>query len=154
MAQEQGTKIICRAQRPGGTKIELFGEKLHFKPASDKEGEPHVASVNGAKAIHRLLGILEGDKSPAFLLADADAPIPAKPKAEPNQTIGNEKPVDPKDPKPVVIKNGEGEEINLTAMQPAELRELARDVFGIKVHGKWPDQTVIAKIVEKTRGED
>lgn len=155
MAQENsGTKIICKAQRPGGTKIELFGEKIHFKPESDKEGEAHVAVVNSAQAIHRLLGILEGDNSPAFLLADPKAELPAKPKAEPGQVIGNEKKPDPKAPAPVIIKNSDGEEINLSSLDPAPLRELARDTFGIAVHHKWSDATVIAKIVEKTRGED
>lgn len=154
MAQEQGTKIVIKAQRAGGTKLELFGEKLHFKPESDKEGAPHVAVVNSAQAIHRLLGIMEGDKSPAFMLADPDATLPAKPKLDPGQTIGNQKPADPKAPAPVIIKSESGEEINLSSLDPAPLRELARDTFGITVHHKWADATVIAKIVEATRGEN
>ena len=153
MSAKEGTKIVCKAQRPGGSKIEVFGERLHFKPESDAEGAPHVAIVTKPEAIHRLLSILEGDKSNAFYLADKDATIPPKPKADPGQTMGNEKPKDPNAPKDVIITSDDGQEINLSAMQPAELRQLAKDTFGIAVHNKWSDATVIAKIVEKTRNE-
>jgi hypothetical protein len=150
------TKIVCKLQRKGGTKVEnLFGKTYHFKPEklADKDSvDPEIAHVcdipnEDAAAIHRLLQITS-----AYVLASDDEVVPAKPKADPGQTIGNEK-VDPKKAAPVIIKNSDGEEIDLTTLDPEQLRILARDTFQIKVHHKWPDTTVIAKIVEATRGE-
>jgi hypothetical protein len=146
------TIIVCKLKRKGGTKVEgLFGKNYHFKPASGDGLDPEVHHAcdipnEDAAAIHRLLQI-----STAYELASADEVVPAKPKADPGQTIGNEK-VEKKGA-PVIIKNAEGEEINLSELDPEQLRTMARDTFSIKVHHKWPDQTVIAKIVEATRGE-
>lgn len=142
--------LKCKQKRPGGSKVELFGKIYHFKPENPADPEaPHLCAVpfDDARAIHRFLQIKEG-----YELVDPDQPLPPKPKAEPGQTIGNEKPKDPAQ-KDVIIQADDGSEINLSEQGPEELRVLARDAFGIKVHPKWPDQTVIAKIIEKTRGE-
>lgn len=147
------TIIICKLQRKGGSKVEIFGKTYHFKPASGDGSERDIAHTcdipdSDARALYRLLSIKE-----AYELADPEAVLPAHPKAEIGQTIGNQK-IDPNKPAPVIIKNGDGEEIDLTELGPEPLRLLARDTFGIAVHNKWKDQTVIQKIVEATRNEN
>lgn len=148
------TAVICLLKRKGGTEIDnLFGKNYYFKPESGDGTDPkipHVCEIpdSDAQALYRLLSI----KPTAYVLEDPDADLPPRPKAERGQTIGNE--TKPKvEIKPVIITDGEGVEINLTELSPEDLRAVAKDTFGIKVHHKWPDQTVIAKIVEKTRGE-
>jgi hypothetical protein len=142
--------IISKAKRNGGTKVDLYGKIYHFKPenAADPES-PHVCPIpdEDARAIYRLLAIKEG-----FELADPDAKLPAKPKAEPGQTMAGDK-AGKKEAAPIIIQAADGAEINLSELQPEELRALAKDTFQIAVHHKWNDQTVIAKIIEKTRGE-
>lgn len=152
-------KIECILKRKGGTKIELFGKNYHFKPedAALKQDDPaymeaqHVCEIDDDSAIHRLcVGIKEGYKA-----VDPNAAIPKPTKTVNAQTIINSqtgKVVEPA--KPIIITDGEGAEINLSAMEPEALRALAKNTFEINVHHKWPDSTVIAKIVEKTRGEN
>lgn len=149
--KEQVVTIVSKIKRIGGTKIDLLGKKYHFAPPADQKDDPdakHVCDIpfSDAGAIHRLLTIKDG-----YELLDPNAEIPARPKADPGQTIGNEKPKDPAN-KPIIITDGE-KEYNLSEMTPEELRLLAKETFGIQVHHKWNDQTVIAKIIEKTRGE-
>lgn len=152
MAEVAAVVIKCKLKRAGGSKIELFGKTYHFKPDEKQKDDPEAAHVcavpaTEAAAIYRFLQIKEG-----YELADPSAELPPKPKADPGQTIGNEKPKDPIKDKPIIISDGE-KEINLTELSPEELRVLARDTFKINCHHKWSDQTVIAKIIEKTRGE-
>jgi hypothetical protein len=148
------TIIVLKLKRKGGTKIPLFDKIYHFKPASGDGTDPEVPHTcdipdTDARALYRLLAIKE-----AYELHDPDAVLPSKPKAEPGQTIGNEK-VDPNAAKPVIIKNPDtGEEINLTEMPMEDLAKMAKEQFGIAVHHKWKQPTIIAKIIEKMRGED
>jgi hypothetical protein len=144
--------IACKQRRGGGSKIPLLGLTVHFKVADDQKDNPeaeHVAAVPFARAdvIYRLLAIKEG-----FHLVDPDAELPPRPAKAVGVTvaIGNQPAVAEK--KPILISDGE-KEINLAELSAEELRILARDTFKIAVHHKWPDQTVIAKIIEKTRGE-
>ncbi len=144
--------IVCKLLRKGGTKVEIAKKTYHFKPESGDGTDPeieHTCDIPFADstAIWRLLAIKE-----AYVLKDMDAELPGKPKAEIGQTIGNEK-VDPNAPKPIIITDGDGKQIELTALSAEDLRMLAKNEFGIEVHHKWKDQTVIAKIIEKTRGE-
>lgn len=142
--------IKCLLKRVGGTKVELNGKVYHFKPVAgkaDDPDEPHIASVEDPAHIWRLLSIKE-----AYALLDPEEPLPARPKAEPGQVA----PFAGKAEKvvtPVKITSDDGTEIILTDLTPEDLRTLARDTFKIVVHHKWSDQTVIAKIIEKTRGE-
>ena len=144
------TIIRIKLHRKGGSEIDLYGKIYHFRPedpaADDNDKKiPHVCAIpnEDAKAIHRLLSIKD-----AYELADPDAELPAKPKAEPGQTVA----LDKAEAKPdVIITNGDGEQINLSQMEPDKLRELARDDFGIRVHHKWKDADVIAKIIEAMR---
>lgn len=154
--KEQTVLIRCKLHRAGGSKIPLFGKEYHFKEADakadskhDNSEVPHVCAIpfDDARAIYRLLAIKEG-----YELVDPNAELPPRPTQEKGQTIGNEKPAEEK--KPIVISNGEGGEIDLTALEPAELRELAKTEFGLKVHHKWDDATVINKILEAARGSD
>jgi hypothetical protein len=143
--------IKCKLRRPGGTKVDLFGKVYHFAPSNPADPDSaHVCDVpfDDSKAIYRLLQISAG-----YELVDSDAELPAKPKADPGQTIGNQKKAE-EEIKPIIIQGGDGVEINLTALEPEELRKLAKDEFQIAVHHKWTDATVIAKIIEKTRGEN
>lgn len=140
-------------RRAGGSKIDCAGKTYHFKPddASDPDAIHTCAvPIEDAAAIHRFKAIKEGFK----ILSD-EADLPAKPKAEPGQTIAADK-ADAAAPevKPVFIKSPDGEEIELTAMDRETLVAFARDNFGIKAHHKWTDASLIAKIVEATRGED
>lgn len=152
-------KIECKLKRKGGTKIELFGAHYHFKPEDDKlkADDPaymeaaHVCEITDDSAVHRLcVGIKDGYKA-----VDPDAVIPRPTKNVQAQTIISSKTGKPvPDVVPVVIESADGEKIELTALEPEKLRALARDTFNINVHHKWSDTTVIAKIVEKTRGTD
>lgn len=156
MAEAQKTVLIaCKQKRAGGSKIPLLGSTFHFKlldPVADKDNPDadHVAAIpfDRADVIYRLLAIKEG-----FHLVDPDAELPPRPvkKAGEVVAIGNQKPENEK--KPIIISDGE-KEINLAELTPEDLRILARDTFKIAVHHKWNDQTVIAKIIEKTRGEN
>ena len=151
-------KIESKAKRPAGTTINLFGLEFHFKPedASLKPGTPeyaaapHVCEIGDDSVIHRLcVGIKEG-----FAPLDRNAVIPQPSRSVPTQSIINSATGQPIEPvKPVIIEC-DGEQINLTTIEPEALRALAKGTFGINVHHKWNDATVIAKIVEKTRGTD
>lgn len=151
-------KIECILKRKGGTKIELFGKNYHFKPedAALKQDDPlymeaaHVCEIDDDSAIHRLcVGIKEG-----YRAVDPNAVIPKPTKTVSANTIMSSKTGKPVEAaKPVIISDGDGNEINLSALEPEALRTLAKGTFEINVHHKWPDSTVIAKIVEKTRGE-
>jgi len=152
-------KIESLLKRKGGTKIELFGKNYHFKPedAAIKVEEPafmeaaHVCDIDDDSAIHRLcVGIKEG-----FAPLDRSASIPKPTKTVSAPQVINTKTGKPvEEAKPVIITDGDGTEINLSALEPEALRSLAKNTFEINVHHKWPDSTVIAKIVEKTRGEN
>jgi hypothetical protein len=144
--------FVCKPKRKGGTKVELEGKVYHFKPESGDGTDPeidHTCAIpdTDAGAIWRLLAIKE-----AYSLQDPDAVLPAKPKVT-GQTIAGNKSSDPKEVKPTMIANAAGDQINLSVLAPEELRQLAKEEFGIVVHHKWSNQTVIDKIVEKTRGE-
>lgn len=152
----EATKTVllrCKLKRAGGTKIEnLFGKNYHFKPAEgDKSEAPdHVCAIpfDDAQAIHRLLRIKE-----AYELVDADAELPAAPAAATNtQTIANDR-ANPNGPKPIIIKDGDGNEFDLTNMPLEEIRQFAKDQFGITCHHKWNKETVATKIMEKLREE-
>lgn len=152
MATEQTVVIRCKQHRAGGSKIPLLGKTFHFKPdEADKANPdaPHVCAIPFAHAdvIYRLLAIKEG-----FELVDPDAELPGRPKANAGApvAIGNAKPEAAKQPITITV---EGKEIDLTTLSAEELRVLARDTFKIQVHHKWADQTVVMKIIEKTRGE-
>lgn len=148
------TTIKCKLHRVGGSKLDLYGKTYHFKPADPKADPqdkevPHVCIIphTEARAIYRLLSIKE-----AYELADpaeADS-LPPKPKAEAGQTIAGDKADE--GPKDVIIDN-DGEQVNLSKMEAAELRTFARDTFQIKVHAKWSDQNVIQKIIEAMRAD-
>lgn len=149
--------VKCKIKRKGGTRIELFGREYHFKPANTnlKPEEPayeeadHVCEVDDPNAIYRLCAqIKEG-----FALANPDKDTIPAPTRKVGQTIAADKKAEG-EARPVIIRDGNDNEINLTELEPEDLRLLAREEFGIKVHAKWDDKAVIAKIVEKTRGED
>lgn len=148
--KEQTVLIRCKQRRVGGSDIPLFDKVYQFKPESDKADAPHVCALPfaDARAIYRLLAIKEG-----FELVDPSAELPPKPAPEKGQTIGNQKPP-AVEKKPILITNGDGEEIDLAALEPEDLRILAKDQFGLKVHHKWSDEVVINKILEAVRGED
>lgn len=147
--------IRCKLKRAGGSKIDLYGKQYHFKaadPANDTPDTPHMCTIpfEDARAIYRLLSIKE-----AYELADPDAELPARPAATDANTVEREAGAKPA-AKPVIIKNADGEEINLTEMAenaPDKLRELARDTFKVKVHHKWDNARVIQTILEAMRGE-
>jgi hypothetical protein len=143
--------IQCLLHRAVGTEIELYGEHYHF--TSDEPANPKVPQVcaipfDHARQIHRLLSIK------GYALADPNAEIPPKPKAEAGQTIHLDKAgaADaPAEAAPVIIKSPDGQEVNLSAMERPELALFATNNFGIKVHHKWPAQTIIVKIMEALR---
>jgi hypothetical protein len=150
-------KIRSKLKRAGGTKIELGGKEYHFKP-EDKALKPedpafmeadHVCEIEDADTVHRLVvGIREG-----YEPVDPDAEIP-QPTKKAAQTITGTSSQKKEPGAPIIIKNGDDEEINLSALEPDALRALAKGTFGINVHYKWTDETVIAKIVEATRAGD
>lgn len=141
--------IRCKLKRAGGTKIDnLFGKNYHFRPAADDKSETpdHVCQVEDAAAIHRLLRIKEG-----YELVDPTEELPPAPAAAPKgQTITADKA--PVEAKPIIVSDGETE-YNLVEMTLEELRTLANEGFGVKPHHKWTKDTIIAKIIEKTREE-
>jgi hypothetical protein len=149
-------KIKCKLKRKGGTRAEVFGKEYHFKP-EDKTLKPddpayleadHVCDVDDPNAVYRLCAqIREG-----YELANPEKDTIPAPTRKVGQTIAADK-KEAGEKKPVLIRDQNGNEINLTELEPEDLRNLAREEFGVKVHGKWDDQTVITKIIEKTRGE-
>ena len=151
------TVVISKLKRKGGTKIELFGKEYHFRPA-DKNLKPedplfmeadHVCDIDDPNAVFRLCAqIKEG-----YCLANPDKDSIPTPTRKVGQTIAADK-KESGEKKPVIISDGNGNEINLTELEPEDLRALATREFGIKVHAKWDDHVVITKIIEKTRGED
>lgn len=151
------TLVVCKLKRKGGTRVELFGREYHFKPA-DTSIKPedqayleadHVCDVTDDNAVYRLCAQIKE----AYALANPDKDAIPAPTRKVGQTIAADKKAEA-EKKPVVIQDGNGNEINLTELEPEDLRTLAREEFGIKVHAKWDDAAVIAKIVEKTRSED
>lgn len=152
MSAKPSTLIECLLKRAGGSEVEVYGEHYHFKPEAGREEDPkapHVCAIPNehAKQIHRLLSIK------GYQLVDKDAELPAKPKAERGQTVHLDKSEDAQAPAaaPVIIQGPDGQEINLTEMERPELAQFAAEKFQIKVHHKWPVQTIIAKIVEAMR---
>lgn len=149
--------VVCKLKRKGGTRVELFGREYHFKPADAnlKPEDPayteadHVCDVKDDNALYRLCTqIKEG-----YCLANPDKDTIPAPTRKVGQTIAADK-KEADEKKPVIISDGSGNEINLTELETEDLRALATREFGIKVHAKWEDHVVIAKIIEKTRGED
>lgn len=141
--------IICKSRRTGGTKISLYGANYHFKPADPNNPEaPHVAAIpfDHARQIYRLLSIRD-----TYVLEDPNAELPPRPTPEKGQTIASDKAgAADQVKKPIVIKAGDVE-YNLAEMDKEELVKLAKEEFDIKVHHKWPEQTLIAKILEAVR---
>lgn len=146
--------IECLLKRVGGSEVEVYGEHYHFQPEAGRELDPkapHVAEIptEHARQIHRLLSIK------GYQLVDKDAELPAAPKAERGQTIHADKDgsVDNEPPAaaPVIIQGPDGQSVNLTDMERPELAQFATNNFAIKVHYRWPPQTIIAKIVEAMR---
>lgn len=140
-------------RRAGGTKIELYGEKYHFKPESAADDALHVCAIpfDHAAQIHRLLAITSG-----YALVDPNADLPGKPKAAPVQTIHADKAAAEEDKapapvEPVTIQGPDGKDIVLTAMDRPELVQFAKEHFKIAVHHKWSPATIIAKILEAMR---
>lgn len=153
MSDQKTVTIVCKAKRLGGTKIPLYGKDYHFKPMNPADPEsPHVADIpaEDARQIYRLLSIKDG-----YALLDPEQELPARPAPEHGQTIHNTAPgaAAPVDKPPVIIKAGD-EEVNLSEKTREELVEFAKENFDLKVHHKWSPETIIAKIVEATRGED
>lgn len=148
-------RIICKSRRPGGTPLNLYGAKYHFKPetaADPKSPEyldaPHVAAIpfDDARQIYRLLSIRD-----TYVLEDPNAELPPRPAPEKGQTMAGDK-AEAADAvkKPILIKAGDVEH-NLAEMDKEELVKLAKEEFDIKVHHKWPESTLIPKILEAVR---
>lgn len=153
MSDQKSVTIVCKAKRKDGTKIDLYGKHYHFKPKNPADPEsPHVADIpaDDARQIYRLLSIKDG-----YALLDQTQELPPRPSHEQGQTIHNSTPgaAAPAAKPPVIIKTDD-EEINLSEKTREELVEFAKENFDLKVHYKWPLETVIAKIVEATRRED
>lgn len=140
--------IRCKLIREGGTKVEIHGKTLHFRPATGDQSESpdHVCEVENPDSIHRLLKIKE-----AYELVDPaeELPAPTGKSYGSGQAIANDQAVKEKGA-PIIISNGE-EEINLSDMDLEPLRALAVSAFDIKPHHKWSRETIIAKIIEKNR---
>lgn len=143
--------IVCKLKRAGGTEVPLYGKDYHFKPkdAADLKA-PHICEIpdEDAAQIWRFLQIKEG-----YELLDPNAKLPPRPTPSASQTMAADKAA-ANTVEPVIIEAPDGTKINLTAMQPEELRAFAKEEFGISVHHKWNDQTVIGKIIERARGEE
>lgn len=145
--------IQCLLIRAGGTKIDLYGNKYHFKPESDAPEAPHVAAIpfDHAAAVHRLLSIT------GYALVDKDAELPPYAKPAPVQTIHSDRAAaagdTPPSAEPVIIEGPNGQKINLTAMERPELAQFAQEHFQIKVHHKWKSEGIIAKIIEAMRAD-
>jgi hypothetical protein len=147
--------IECLLKRIGGSEVEVYGEHYHFKPAEGQEANPkapHTCPIplEHARQIHRLLSIK------GYQLVDKDAELPPMPKAERGQTIHADKAgaEHKEEAAPVIIQGPDGQSINLTAMERPELALLATNTFKIRVHPKWPPQTIIVKITEALRAPE
>jgi hypothetical protein len=150
MTTEKTIAIVCKSKRLGGSKIDLYGESYHFKPADASPDAPHVAEIPAAHArqIHRLLSIKD-----TYELLDPDAELPARPAPEQGQTVaaaiaGAKPPA-----APVIIQSGD-EQIDLTTLSREDLAKLAKEEFKIAVHHKWSEQTIIAKVIEAMRAAE
>lgn len=146
-------EIICKLKRKGGTKADFNGKTYHFKPESGDGTDEEVKHScifqdEDAVAIYKFLSI----KS-AYELADPDAELPARPREASGQTMAADKANGgTQEVKPIVVSDGENT-YTLTEMEKEDLAALAKNTFGISVHHKWSEQTIIAKIIEKTRDE-
>lgn len=147
-------EIECTLKRKGGTKADFAGKVYHFKPLEGDGTDPEVKHVckfelDDASAIYKFLSI-----KTAYALVDPDVELPPRPKAPTGQTMAGDKAAgNDGTVKPIVVSDGETEHV-LTDMNKEELALLAKNTFAISVHHKWNEQTIIAKIIEKTRGEN
>lgn len=139
-------QVQCKLVRKGGTTIEFGGKEYLFAP--NDQGD-HVAEITDEAALHRLINEIPT----AYALYGADAgKTVARPAADTHiahpLNKGEKK---AKDPEHLFITNGEGEQIDLMALEREELAAMAAHDFGIEVHGRWKADNLRAKIVEAIR---
>jgi hypothetical protein len=138
-------QVQSKLRREGGTKIEFEGVEYHFTP---NEAGDHVAEVNDEAALSRLVN--EIPEGYALYGADAGKKV-ARPQAPTQHAHPLNREKAPKQPDTMVIKNGDGEELDLMTLDLDAARTFAKEVMGIDVHAKWKVETIRTKIVEATR---
>lgn len=134
-------RIMCRARRDGGTKIEMYGHTYHFKEEDDGR---HIANMRDDHADELIEKAPEGyeraeiddvvqdpEPEPETLAAEAGAAEP-QPDPEPDTTV---------------------EEPALEDLSEADLAAKYEEVFGQKPHHAAKPASIIAKIEETLAAE-
>ena len=139
-------QVQCKLVRKGGTTIEFGGKEYTFAP--NDQGD-HVAEISDEAALHRLINEIPT----AYALYGDDAgKTVAKPAVDSHIAHPlNKSEKKAKDPEHLFIKNAEGVEIDLMAMDRDELAAMAQAEFGIEVHARWKVDNLRSKIVEAIR---
>ncbi len=132
--------IECILKLKADRVVDVHGTDVVFK---NKDGK-YVAEVEDQDIAHRLLQIREGYRK--VNATDVD-PVPT---GKFKKQVVTETDTKPKGA-PIIIKNDEGESVNLSEMALEDIQKMAREDFGLTVHYKWSVETIAAKIVEAMR---
>lgn len=153
--------VECYLKRPEPPLVVLDDKKYQFK--KDPSSGAHICEIeNEAHAHHLVKRVPEayrlfGEEAEPFELpktpVSTEHPMQVAQRQKQEALAREQMDIErQKNPPKQIITNGETE-IDLGPMSLEQLRALATGEFDIKVHPRWNEATLRAKIIEATRVE-